>query len=111
MDSQKVDMFLVTHSSKLPEEKLIFLREHLEKLDDSKWPLLSSIQFKDPTMSLILSIFLGYFGVDRFYLGDAGIGVGKLLTCGGLYIWWIVDCFLITKATREKNYAKLCMFL
>ncbi|MFN3640643.1 MAG: TM2 domain-containing protein, partial [Flavobacterium sp.] len=42
-------------------------------------------------------------GVDRFYIGDTGMGVGKLLTCGGLGIWAIVDWFLIMGATREKN--------
>jgi hypothetical protein len=31
------------------------------------------------------------------------MGIGKLLTCGGLGIWAIIDWFLIMGATREKN--------
>jgi len=42
---------------------------------------------------LVLSIFLGYLGIDRFYAGDVPFGVIKLLTGGGLGIWWIIDIF------------------
>ncbi len=80
-------------------------------MDESKWIMIQSLQLKDTQTSLLISIFLGAYGIDRFYIGDTGIGVGKLLTCGGLGIWTIVDWFMIQKATRQKNFEKIQQFL
>ena len=58
-------------------------------------------------MMLVISLFGGSLGIDRFMLGQVGLGIGKLLTCGGCGIWSIVDWFLIMDATRQSNVQKL----
>ena len=111
MEAQKVDMFIMSNAKYFESYHLNGIRERLIALDDSKWVMISTIQLKDPTTSLIISILVGHFGIDRFMIGDTGLGVGKLLTCGGLGIWTIVDWFLIMGATREKNMQTIQQYL
>jgi TM2 domain-containing membrane protein YozV len=48
------------------------------------------------TILFVFSLFLGVFGIDRFYVGKKNSGIIKLLTLGGLGIWWIIDLFLVS---------------
>lgn len=111
MESNKVDMFIMANGKFFESHHVMQIRDRLLQLDDDKWGLIQTMQFKDPTTSLIVSLLVGHFGIDRFMIGDTGLGVGKLLTCGGLGIWTIIDWFMIQAATREKNLAKLQQYL
>ncbi|HHT76802.1 MAG TPA: TM2 domain-containing protein [Clostridiaceae bacterium] len=63
---------------------------------------------KSKTTALILSIFLGGLGIDRFYLGHTGLGVLKLLTGGVFGILYIIDIIMIvTGKMTTKDGQKL----
>jgi TM2 domain-containing membrane protein YozV len=111
MDAQKVDMFIMANAKYFESHHLNMIRERLLAVNEDKWVMISTMQYKDPTTSLIVSLLAGGLGIDRFIIGDVGLGVGKLLTCGGFGIWSIIDWFMIQKATREKNMEKIQQFL
>lgn len=51
----------------------------------------------------LFALFLGVFGVDRFYLGKIGTALAKLFTLGGLGVWVLVDLVLVLAgAQRDK---------
>ena len=111
VDKQKVDMFVMANQKYFPTEKILFLKEKLYKLDDSKFSMASVIELKDPTTLLLISLFLGGWGVDRFMLKDTGMGVLKLLTGGCCGILTIIDWFSVQKKVREMNFNNFMMML
>lgn len=106
MEANQVDQMLMIYGSKLPAVSLPMVREQLLTMD-SNTANMAFAQMKDPTLVLIISILLGGYGIDRIYLGDVGLGILKLLTCGGIGIWWLIDLFLVMDRTREKNLEKI----
>lgn len=107
MTQELVEMYLMTHGEYFPADKIPFLRERLLELDEEKAKYLQCVELQKPTTNLLFSIFLGRLGVDRFIIGDVGLGVLKLLTGGCCGVMWFVDMFLITGRTKEKNFDKI----
>ena len=79
--------------------------------DEEKMSMISTIELKDPTTILLVSIFLGSLGIDRFMLGDTGMGVLKLLTCGCCGVLTIIDWFSVSKKAKEMNFDNLIAIL
>ena len=112
MESDKVNHILMMLSSKIPAGSIPSVRTRLENTEISESEVMTlQSQMKDPLLSILLSIFIGSLGIDRFYIGDVGLGIGKLLTAGGCGIWWLIDIFLIVDATKQKNLELLSYYL
>ncbi|MBP5337793.1 MAG: TM2 domain-containing protein [Prevotella sp.] len=110
MEQQQVDQLILMHSSKLAPEYIPSIREQLQDRDYNT-AVFAFSDLKDPTISIIISVLVGSLGIDRFYIGDIGLGIGKLLTGGGCGVWWLIDLFLIMGATRQRNTEKVMQML
>ena len=102
--SNRAQMWLMAHSTYFKPEHMMYISEQLNALPDEQAHMLLHLNLKNPSTVLIFSIFLGHFGVDRFILGDVGLGVGKLLTMGACWVWWLIDLFLVQSRARDINY-------
>ena len=111
MDQNKVDMYIMTNQKYFPAEKIMYIKEKLAAMDESKFSMISTIEMKDPTTILLVSIFLGGLGIDRFMLGDTGMGILKLLTGGCCGILTIIDWFTVSKKTKELNFNNIMTML
>ena len=111
MDQQRVDMYIMTNQKYFPAEKIMFLKEKLRMADENKFSFVSTVELKDPTTLLLVSIFLGGLGIDRFMIGDTGMGVLKLLTAGCCGVLTIIDWFMISNKTKELNFNKVMALL
>lgn len=113
MEKSTIDMFLINYAKYFESDKLVFLQEKLKDISDEKFSALTVMitELKDPTTSILVSVFLGGLGIDRFLIGDIGMGVLKLLTLGGCGILTVIDWFLIMDRTRQKNFDKLLEIL
>jgi|TARA_B100001996_G_scaffold103062_1_gene77392 TM2 domain-containing membrane protein YozV len=58
---------------------------------------------KDWLITLILSIVVGGFGIDRFYTGSVLLGVLKLVTLGGLGVWWLIDLIMLVTGNYKDG--------
>ena len=111
MTQERVDMYIMANQKYLPAEKIVFVKQKLLAADESKFNLISAVEFKDPTTILLVSIFVGVLGIDRFMLGDTGMGILKLLTGGVCGVLTIIDWFSVQKKARDLNYKNLMLML
>ena len=57
-------------------------------------------------VAFLLSLFLGFLGADRFYIGRTRSAIVKLLTLGCFGVWWISDVILIASDWRKDAWGR-----
>jgi TM2 domain-containing membrane protein YozV len=58
---------------------------------------------KSKVVAGVLQLTLGGLGVGRFYLGNVGMGLGQLFTCGGFGIWALIDGIILLTGNDQKD--------
>ncbi len=58
-------------------------------------------------ITLVLSVLLGGFGADRFYLGSPMLGCAKLFTAGGAGAWWLIDVILLFNNKMRDDHGAI----
>lgn len=111
MEKSKIDLYLTTNAKYFEPSAIPIIRQKMESASDETLLTLQATDLKDPTVLLLVSIFLGSLGIDRFMIGDTGMGILKLLTCGLCGILTIVDWFTISKKTKQLNLSKISMIM
>ena len=109
MKEQSVNAFLLAKTKYFNASAVPAVKQVVERLPESALVNIEAAEMKDPTTMLIISLFLGGLGVDRFMIGDTGMGILKLLTGGLCGIMTIIDWFTIQSKTRSLNYEKFMM--
>lgn len=112
MEKNKVHAIMMQYRDLIDPENLPTLKNALERVDDSVYEELLLVPTKSPITTILLSVFCGGFGVDRFYLGDVGLGVTKLLlitllaipTFGLISIWSLLDIYFCYRKAKEINF-------
>lgn len=99
------------HNSKYFEKSEIILFKNVIGNSNLTLEELNTFKFKSPSLGLMLSVFFGMLGIDRFYSRNYVLGALKLFTFGGSGIWWIIDWFLIGNAIKKDNQDKFNSFI
>ena len=111
MEKNKVDLYLMSNAKYFESSAIPMLRQKLENASDDMMVSLQACELKDTTTTLLISIFLGSLGIDRFMIGDTGMGILKLLTGGCCGILTIYDWFTISRKVKQNNLATISTIL
>lgn len=106
---QFAEHYVMVNADKFDSDKLYFIKEKLVKIPEKDQSLVQSIPLKNPIITLILSLFFGCLAFDRFYLGDIGLGIIKIISVIFVIgsIWVILDWFLTFHKTKKLNYDRV----
>ena len=106
MTKEQVDQLIAVNADKIAPEYIETIRERLMNADEGI-ATAAFANLKGGTFMFCMAFFFGSYGVDRFMLGQTGLGIAKLLTCGCCGIWTIIDWFTVGGRTKKYNAEKV----
>lgn len=107
MKYEEVYEYLYDKEDYFPAGKMSELTGLLLVCDPDAFEEIKNMRMKSPKKMQLVSVFFGFFGVDRFIMKNYIWACIKLLTQGGAVIGWLWDIFHIKEDVRLENYAKI----
>ena len=102
-------VFILNLKDKIPSDSVLAFKESLDKADNETLEKIILLNIKNPLVGLLLSLFLGVFGVDRFYKGDIKLGILKPVVFFTSYILTLV--FSAAYLTSTSTFYMLLSFV
>ena len=106
MTKEQIDQLIDMNCDKISPEFVPQIRERLANVDEGVAQA-AFASCKGEVLIMLMAGFFGYLGIDRFMLGEVGLGAAKLITCGGCGIWALIDNFTAPARTRKYNSEKI----
>jgi hypothetical protein len=98
-----VSVWLSINAENFCPEDIIVVKGKLEKMDVNQFLIVQSASFEKPATILLIAILLGW---ERFWLDDILLGILKIITCYGCFVWWFIDIFTAKKRAKKYNFNK-----
>ena len=111
MEREAIDYFLRKYGHYFAPEDHNFIFNELKNLPESKMNDICAIEYLNPKTITLISVFGGWWGIDRFMMDDEGMGIFKLITLGCCGVVAIYDWFTVGTRCKKLNLEKLRPFL
>jgi hypothetical protein len=98
-----MNVWLGMNAENFRPEDIMIIKGILEKMDANRFLAVQCISFEKPSTIFLIAILLGW---ERFWLDDILLGILKIITCYGCFIWWLVDIFTARERARKYNFKK-----
>ncbi len=107
MNTKNIQELLIEYGEYFAEKDLPLIEDLLMNYDlEEAREILKTTGLKKPSTIQMTSIFGGWWGIDRFMVGDVDLGIVKLISFGGLGILNLFDIFFLKKRVHDKNFVK-----
>lgn len=110
MNAQAIAWFNA-NQSKLEKSQRAIIQKKCSDMTDDKAMMLAQLKLKSPIVAFLVSFLFGEFGIDRFMLGEVGMGLLKFFTFGVFGILYLIDIFTVMGKVRKLNTQKILPYL
>jgi TM2 domain-containing membrane protein YozV len=100
MDNNQINFWFSINVENFNPNDLPAIKATLEQMDNNQMMFLQSASFKKPSNIFLIAFLLGW---ERFFLGDVGLGIVKVITGYGCGIWWLIDVFSAKRRAQKYN--------